>query len=645
MLTKQFVGIKKLSLSSWSSFDPLTQYLSQTVGHWVGCEPKKSGCFSLMEMEFQRVHPKLESIHSKGMLMFKVTRYDHRFVAVLLLWTVGLGLTVRAGIVSRVNNQSGTPFSDAQKASLTNAIDLFGGLTITNRDKRLPLRECADCLKKMLAKNRLCHESGSINAGATTSGDDQPNCNPDSDLINVSEDKFPNPEMLAAALAHEWCHAAQANPVGTAPYEIPCYEVEIAVLKGLLGSAAAGNRQAISNRIDQMLTCITNLRASLGTNALIFPRTPAFGGRIINLGDKTFSVFCDKSALQWGDSMTPLQSFPLETDRPFELKIIPQGNEFVALVSGLLRDNLTGTIEALLLRGSEVIHLSTTILERSHPFSFDYNPATSRLYVLDTLNDQVLVYSLEAPFTSPGRNLGVFASKKFAPGLEFALSLSLVGNGNGRDLLLRSGDSRYVDAVPDMAEMTWQLLDPLSQDRASMVMQGRLGGLYQLEPGVVGPIPEGVTTISVFGSPGSSIQIANADLGRLSPPLGIGTIPGDSTTVEVKLNRPVVAGEALAVVDFSNLNLRPYSFFVGLGPDLKIEWSDGEAVLSWDRVLTGYSVEMIPDLRSPNRSVPLPLFPVVVGDRNQVRFRPNNSPIYFRISHSFGRTTQAGNGL
>lgn len=587
-------------------------------------------------MGFTRSHPNLQSIHSKGIFMRQMFKFDHRIAVVLLLWTWGPGTTVRAGIVSRVNNQDGTPFSGVQKASLTNAIDLFGSLTITNGTNRLALRECADCLKRMLANNRLCHESGTINAGASTAGDDQPGCSPDSDLINISEEKFPNPEMLAAALAHEWCHAAQANPVGTAPFEIPCYEVEIAVLKGLLGGAAADSRQAISNRIDQMATCITNLRASLSTNALIFPRTPAFGGRIINWGDRTFSVFCDKPVLQWGDSMTPLQSFPLETDRPFDLKLIPQGDDVIALVSGLRRDNVTGTIETLRLRGNQVWHLSTTVLERVHPFSFDYNPVTGRLYVLDTLNDQVLVFLLQSPFTGPLGRLGVYASNKFSPGLGFALSLSILGGGSGRDLLLKSTDTRLVDYVPDMSEMTWQLLDPLAQDRANSVVQRRLGAFYSLKPGVVGPVPEGATMIKVFGSPGATLQVANADLGRFGPPMAIGTIAGDMTTVEVQLSRPLVSGEILETIDLSNFDFPPYFFSVGSGPTMKMEWSNGEAVLSWDGVLTGYFVEMISDLRSPDRTIRLPVFPVTVGGRNQVRLRPGHSPVYFRISHAFG---------
>jgi hypothetical protein len=289
----------------------------------------------------------------------------------------------------------GEPFSAGQKQQVEDAL--------TELEKVEGKEGCARCLREMLnaASPKIDLEtSATANAvaGANTLRGPDAACNDGTDAINVNPVFFQTSQaLLKAALAHEWCHTVQPSSQ-TEDLELPCYEVEIDILKK---NRTAANKAEVDRRIKQMRDLANSLKkdGTVGDS-----RTPQGGGAIrFSLQEgASYSVAFPRPFL-----LGNLLAGPGRLDRfrlrgpdgkpilPFDLQIIPGSSlpsgRDTAVVSGVDPTRKNGVITAMEVgAGTVMTELVSLQLAGSHPLSLAFDSRTSRLFVLDTMQNRVL---------------------------------------------------------------------------------------------------------------------------------------------------------------------------------------------------------------------------------------------------------------
>lgn len=489
----------------------------------------------------------------------------------LLVIALAAGLLVPsvalAGYDKAAWKADGEKFAAGDKTALKNAIDKFKDLKIkTDALGDTDLGKCGKCLKDMVDNDRICEETGDLKktSSASVNGDDKAECGSKSDAMNVSK-PFPSTEQLAAVLAHEWCHTAQASPVGTGVFEIPCYEVEVAVLEKLKGKAAEADKKKIQNRIDQMTKCIAEFKKAA---AVVPPKTPADGGVIHEASSgASYGVFVEEATagvLNLGNATTDLFAQPIVTNRPLNMIVeadLVSGVSDLVMISGLVNSDADGLIEALHVDDSLNVTPGFQLsLPGRHPFGMAFNRTTGRLYILDTYASEILTYSISPPYNSTPTFVGVFANLSGVPQLFDTLSIELLGGGNGHDLLAVAQDLRGVDRSIDPLTETLALLD--SDMNGVMDGSAVIGAILddlRFVPGYPDLVLAGDTTLRVFASAGATIEVHQVDPSDNSSLelLGTGTVGSTSLYVTVSLSRALNAGEFILAIDTTN----------GLDPD------------------------------------------------------------------------------
>ncbi len=463
-----------------------------------------------------------------------------------------------AGFQAADGEVRGVALSASQKTVVTQAINLL------DNNNSSTTQACVDCLRTLLANDRICLEAGTTTAGATTLADEKAGCNPRTEGIHISPGMFhQRTEVIACVLAHEWFHINQSAADYQGNFEAPAYqhEIDCLVALGLTGS----------NRHMQMVNCLAALNQP--------PQSPPFDAGRTSEGGK---IAFDDSG--WSYSMG--SDFPgfyisapdnvmmyghlVDTPVPYDFEVYTADDKKFVTISGYDPVASSGVIvsyEVVADGQSFFLHHAQTLTD-SEPFSLTRSTDGSRLFALDTRWDRVVTFTRDADgaYTVPGADYAGFDDY---PALGGALGISANTADARRGM---AGDSLIIDYHDTRAQSAVVVDRPravlfddngdgAADRQETLDTDGTPIDWYDfiaVVPGFVDEPVFGDTGVTVFAGAGAAIEIQAVDSGgAFIETLGAGTMPTDDNEAPFALSRALNPCEYIQAVDTDNIAAVP----------------------------------------------------------------------------------------
>ena len=449
----------------------------------------------------------------------------------------------------------GAPLSASQKSLVEQAIQKLDDVDSATT------QACVDCLRQMLANNRICAETGTATSAATTLPDRKAGCNPRTDGIHLGAWTFRQTvEVIACVLAHEWFHTNQTDAdYNGGAYELPAYQHEKACLEAL-GQAGTPRHMFICDQI-----------AALQRPPQTPPNDPARsadGGKLMTTEDGwSYAFHTDFPGfyIAWEDNAT-FWGHLIDVDAPYDAHVYDHGGNRYVSIFGYQPGTQDGRISTYRIEngGANFFFSHALTMFNSEPFSHTGTlEALDRRYVLDTRNDRIVRFDLDASGIY-SNSWGDYAHVDQFPELAGALSVrrNVIDERRGE-----SGDSliiEFCDTRADTAINTAMVRAVFFDDNNDGVAD-RIetldpdGGPIEVRdfiavvPGFDSEPVSGRLELVVFAGAGAAVEIQAVDAGgAVLEVLASGAMPPDSNEASFTLSRPLAPCELIRAVDTDN---------------------------------------------------------------------------------------------
>ncbi|MFI4896418.1 MAG: GC-type dockerin domain-anchored protein [Phycisphaerales bacterium JB059] len=478
----------------------------------------------------------------------------------------------------------GGPLSESQRSLVEQAIQKLDDVDDATT------QACVDCLRKMLANNRICVESGTSGSAATTLPDRKPGCNPRTEGIHLGAWTFRQTiEVIACVLAHEWFHTNQteADYTGGA-YELPAYQHEKACLEAL-GQTGTPRHMFICDQIAALMRPVQSGPTD--------PARTADGGKMLTTDDGwSYSFHSDFPGFYIGwDDNSSFWGHLHDVPNPYDASVYDYGGARLVSILGYDPDNNEGRISTWEVTGggSGFFFRHALTMFSSEPFSHTGSLDGTRRYVLDTRNDRIVRFDMDAEGVFSDQ-WGDYARIENFPELAGALSIrcNLMDGRrgtNGDSVIIEYRDTR-ADTAVNTAMTRAVLFDDDNDGVADRVETldpegGPIGvqDFIAVVPGFVDEPVSGRSAVALFAGAGAAVEIQAVDGGGgVLEVLASGSMPPDANEAFFTLSRPLTPCELIRAVDTDNVTaVPPNTVEVRNAADL----SEPLGVLDFDDVL------------------------------------------------------------
>ena len=453
----------------------------------------------------------------------------------------------------------GAPLSASQRTLVEQAIQKLDDVNNSTT------QACVDCLRKMLANNRICAEVGTSTSAATTLPDRKAGCNPRTDGIHLGAWTFRQKvEVIACVLAHEWFHTNQTDAdYNGGQYELPAYQHEKECLEAL-GQTGSSRHMFICDQI-----------AALSRPVQSGPMDPARtsdGGKLLTTDDGTsysfhsdfpgFYIALSDNVTFWGHLHN--------VTRPYDASVYEYNGSRLVSIFGYDPGTDEGRISTYEIanEGADFVHQHTLTMFNSEPFTHTGSLDGARRYVLDTRNDRILTYGMDTNGIF-SIDLGTYVDGVSFPEMQGALSIhtntdAARRGSKGDSIIVEYRDTR-ADTAVNAASSVVILFDDNGNGEANRVRFLDLEGgtiewrdFMAVVPGFVDQPSAGQTSVEVFAGAGAAIEIQVVDeVGGVLEVLASGTMPVDANEQVFPLSRALGPCDIVQAVDTDNVSAVP----------------------------------------------------------------------------------------
>ncbi|MCB9845847.1 MAG: hypothetical protein H6811_07690 [Phycisphaeraceae bacterium] len=454
----------------------------------------------------------------------------------------------------------GAKIEGANLTTVTAALDALEQLGKANNQK--DIEDCAKCVKDMLKNKRVCLETGTHSSGASSwRSKEAGKCGDAGDVMHINQRTINNSQkVLMYTIAHEWRHLLQSSDKPVPESEVEAYTEGKRILT-LCGITTGVHVDWHNKKIQAWM----EKAGQVG-------RTPAHGAKDASDSahpPREADIFSGEPLFFFGTMEDPAtHSVPLlrqDNGNPvdprdvliLESPLLPN-NAYMAIVLGIdAVDHTTGVVQFFETNETQAILLNEIILPNVHPFTgllhTDPNPQFNRLYILDTLNNQVLV-TLPLPADPVGApfQLQPFPLVTQAQAPKLATALGIWETGQPNAIILSDHDGRATN-IGILDEQLVRIVDQNFDGQADQVVPFELHDVLQLVPGFDHNPIHLETSVLIGATPGHTIEIraTNEDGSQILEVLGQGT-PGTDYLTTIALSRPLQLGEFVQVEDLDH---------------------------------------------------------------------------------------------